>query len=94
LLLRKSNFGELLVGLDPARLEQLDCVNQRTVLKKWMLDALRHHWSEYLMEAAGLGIFMISAAVFTFALEYPASPVRHMVLMWAGRRLFRLESSK
>jgi aquaporin Z len=44
-----------------------------------MLGALRHHWSEYLMEAAGLGIFMISAAVFTFALEYPASPVRHAI---------------
>jgi aquaporin Z len=41
-----------------------------------MLDALKHHWPEYLMEAAGLGTFMISAAVFTFALEYPASPAR------------------
>jgi aquaporin Z len=39
-----------------------------------MLDALRRHWPEYLIEAAGLGIFMISACVFTVLLEYPASP--------------------
>ncbi len=41
-----------------------------------MLDALRLHWPEYLMEAAGLGIFMISACVFATILEYPGSPVR------------------
>jgi aquaporin Z len=38
--------------------------------------ALRRHWPEYLMEAAGLGIFMISACVFTILLEHPGSPVR------------------
>ena len=43
-----------------------------------MLEALRHHWPEYLMEAAGLGIFMISAGVFTTLLEYPGSPVNHL----------------
>lgn len=36
---------------------------------------LKRHWPEYLMEAAGLGIFMISAGVFTILFEYPASPV-------------------
>jgi MIP family channel proteins len=36
---------------------------------------IRHHWPEYLMEAAGLGIFMISAGVFTILFEYPDSPV-------------------
>src|SRR5229473_2753635 len=36
---------------------------------------IRHHWPEYLMEAAGLGIFMISASVFTILFEYPDSPV-------------------
>jgi aquaporin Z len=41
-----------------------------------MLSALRKHWPEYLMEAAGLGIFMISAGLFTALLEYPNSPVR------------------
>src|SRR5271170_5103862 len=35
--------------------------------------SLSHHWPEYLMEAAALGIFMISAGVFTTLLETPAS---------------------
>lgn len=38
--------------------------------------ALRQHWPEYLMEAAELGIFMISACLFGVLLEYPGSPVR------------------
>src|SRR5262249_23204490 len=37
--------------------------------------ALRAHWPEYLIEAAGLGAFMLSACVFTTLLEHPASPV-------------------
>ncbi len=44
-----------------------------------MFDALRRHWPEYLMEAAGLGIFMISACVFATILEYPGSPVRQAI---------------
>lgn len=44
-----------------------------------MLDALRHHWPEYLMEAAGLGLFMISACIFATILEYPGSPVRQAI---------------
>lgn len=39
-----------------------------------MFEALRHHWPEYLMEAAGLGLFMISAGLFTTLLLYPCSP--------------------
>jgi aquaporin Z len=39
-----------------------------------MLNALRKHWPEYLMEASGLGIFMVSASVFTILLYHPASP--------------------
>jgi aquaporin Z len=39
-----------------------------------MLDILKRHWPEYLMEAAELGIFMISASVFTMLLYHPASP--------------------
>lgn len=38
-------------------------------------DAVRRHWPEYFMEAAGLGIFMISAAVVTTGLGYPHSPL-------------------
>jgi aquaporin Z len=38
-------------------------------------EALRTHWPEYLMEAAALGMFMVSACVVSVLLEYPASPV-------------------
>jgi len=41
--------------------------------------ALRTHWPEYLMEAAELGIFMVSACAFTVAFEHPASPLHHMI---------------
>jgi len=37
--------------------------------------ALRTHWPEYCIEAAALGVFMVSACVFAVALEYPGSPV-------------------
>ena len=36
----------------------------------------RFHWPEYLMEEAGLGLFMVSAGLFGTLLEYPQSPVR------------------
>ena len=38
-------------------------------------DAFRRHWPEYLMEAAGLGTFMVSACFFAVLLQHPASPV-------------------
>ena len=41
-----------------------------------MNDALRRHWPEYMMEAAGLATFMISACLFATLLEHPGSPVR------------------
>jgi aquaporin Z len=41
-----------------------------------MRERLRRHWPEYLMEAAGLGLFMIAAAACASILEHPASPVR------------------
>jgi aquaporin Z len=41
-----------------------------------MNNALSRHWPEYLMEAAGLGLFMISACLFAAVLEHPDSPVR------------------
>lgn len=44
-----------------------------------MREALKRHWPEYLMEAAGLGIFMISAGVFVTILEYPVSPVHQAI---------------
>jgi aquaporin Z len=36
----------------------------------------RHHGIEYLCEAVGLALFMVSASAFAVLLEYPASPVR------------------
>src|SRR2546422_52360 len=42
-------------------------------------DALKHHCPEYLMEAAGLGLFRISAAVFATVLEYPGSPLHKAI---------------
>jgi len=44
-----------------------------------MFTALRKHWPEYLIEAACLGIFIISAGVFTALLEYPGSPVHQAI---------------
>jgi len=49
--------------------------------------ALKHHWPEYLMEAAGLGLFMLSACVFATLLEHPASPVRQAISDPVLRRL-------
>jgi aquaporin Z len=41
-----------------------------------MWQAVQRHYPEYLMEAAGLGLFMVSAAVFTVLIEHPGSPIR------------------
>lgn len=41
-----------------------------------MFESLKKHWPEYLMEAAELGLFMISACGFGVLLEHPNSPVR------------------
>src|SRR5438876_2273895 len=39
-----------------------------------MREVLAKHWPEYLMEAAELAIFMISASLFTILLYHPSSP--------------------
>jgi aquaporin Z len=44
-----------------------------------MFAALKGHWPEYLMEAAGLGVFMISVCVFGALLEHPVSPVHQTI---------------
>jgi aquaporin Z len=44
-----------------------------------MIRALQQHWPEYLIEAALLGLFMLSAALFTALLEYPGSPVHQLM---------------
>ena len=44
-----------------------------------MPESTSDHWREYFMEAGGLGIFMISACVFTTAFEHPGSPIRQWI---------------
>lgn len=51
------------------------------------LAPLRYHWPEYLMEAAGLGTFMVSACVFAAILEHPASPARQAIADPFARRV-------
>jgi MIP family channel proteins len=56
-----------------------------------LVTALRRHWPEYLIEAAGLGAFMLSACLFTTLLEHPGSPVRQAIATaWLRRVLMGL----
>jgi aquaporin Z len=41
--------------------------------------ALAAHWPEYLIEACGLGVFMVSACLFVALFEYPWSPLRQQL---------------
>jgi aquaporin Z len=52
-----------------------------------MIDALKEHWPEYLMEAAELGLFMISACAFTVLLFHPSSIVAQNIHNELFRRL-------
>jgi aquaporin Z len=49
--------------------------------------AVREHWPEYLMEAGGLGLFMVSACLFATLLEHPDSPARQTVMDATLRRI-------
>jgi aquaporin Z len=46
------------------------------------------HWREYLIEAAALGAFMVSAAVWAAVLYHPASPVSSAISNALVRRVF------
>jgi len=52
-----------------------------------MIRALREHWPEYLCEAAELGLFMISAGLFTILLHHPNSPVLSFIPSEFVRRM-------
>ena len=52
-----------------------------------MIDTLRQHWPEYVMEAAELGLFMMSACAFTVLLFHPASPVAQSIQSGTVRRM-------
>jgi len=48
----------------------------------WLCEAQRRiarHWPEYLMDAAGLGLFMIAACAFAVLFQYPGSAVHQAV---------------
>jgi aquaporin Z len=51
-----------------------------------MDDPTKLHWPEYLMEAAEIGIFMVSACAFGVLLEHPGSPVPSTIGSGAVRR--------
>jgi aquaporin Z len=44
-----------------------------------MMDALKNHWPEYLIEGACLALFMISAFTFGTILEHPDSPFHRAI---------------
>jgi aquaporin Z len=51
------------------------------------MNTLRRHYPEYLIEAAGLGMFMISAAMFTTLFAHPGSPIYQSISDPLLRRL-------
>jgi len=57
----------------------MDLAEQDKEFFACMLAAWKKHWPEYLMEAAELGMFMISASLFTILFYHPASPAVHAV---------------
>jgi hypothetical protein len=52
-----------------------------------LLNALRRHWPEYVMEGVELGLYMISACAFVVFLQYPTSPVHQAFPDSALRRV-------
>jgi aquaporin Z len=52
-----------------------------------MTHAIRTHWPEYLMEAACLGMFMLSACIFGVLLEHPASWINRSIDSATVRRV-------
>jgi aquaporin Z len=52
-----------------------------------VVGSLRAHWPEYLMEAALLGAFMVSACIFGALYEFPQSPVHQAIQSSFLRRL-------
>jgi aquaporin Z len=63
-------------------------IEQSTVEQREVsMEILKKHLPEYLMEASELGLFMVSAGVFTILFEYPYSPV-HQAIANADLRRF------
>ncbi|HJP92185.1 MAG TPA: aquaporin [Pyrinomonadaceae bacterium] len=65
-------------------------VGPETSTTQWtvrMIDTLKQHWPEYLMEATELGLFMFSACAFTVLLYHPSSPIAQTIHDGVLRRL-------
>jgi len=70
--------------------EQWTFTEPLKVSNRWsqqMTEALEAHWPEYLLEASGLCLFMISACAFTVLLYHPASPVTQGIQSEVMRRI-------
>lgn len=65
--------GEIRVGDHP------DVAASLVTARSHALAAVLQHWPEYLIEALGLGLFMLSACLFVTLLEHPNSPIRQTV---------------
>jgi aquaporin Z len=52
-----------------------------------MIQSLKKHWQEYLIEAFGLGAFMIAAGVVATAIESEVSPIYHYISKSSIRRI-------
>jgi aquaporin Z len=52
-----------------------------------MIEALKQHWPEYLMEATELGLFMFSACAFTVLLFHPSWPLAESIQNGLLRRV-------
>jgi ABC-type multidrug transport system fused ATPase/permease subunit len=74
-------------ALDSQHTTQVDTRERSTQRSNPLLDALRRHWPEYVMEGAELGLFMISACTFVVLLEYPTSPVHQAIPDFFLRRV-------
>ena len=60
-------------------LEQADASTGRQLFLHPATLALNRHWPEYLMVAGELGLFLISACLFTALLEYPGSAAVRLI---------------
>ena len=52
-----------------------------------LLDGVRLHYPEYLMELSGVALLMVVRCVIGVVLEYPSSPVHHSIMSGSERRV-------
>jgi aquaporin Z len=62
-----------------SRVEETPPAPGDSAIARTLSAALASHWPEYLMEAAELGLFMISACFFAVLLGHPGSPVSRAI---------------